>query len=142
MNAHSPMNSIRQMTLADVPKWIALAKERYPGRDVGGMIGWVEWCITSPDRLVLVGSASVGIAAVGLNYGIERRGRLEVLYTIPRLNPGLEALAMVELMVRWAKGRGAEGKFDVDPDTNVDFGPFVRRLGGGPASNVRYEIPY
>jgi len=142
MNAHSPPHSIREAVLEDAPKWLALAVQRYPDRDVGGMRAWVEWCITNPDRLVLVGRASVGIAAVSLNYGVERRGRMDVLYTIPHLKPGLEAFAMIEIMMRWAKQKGAQGPFYIEPDTDVDFGPFVQRLGGTPAGGVRYEIPY
>lgn len=133
--------AVRRATLADMPFIIAMAKEKYPARQIEQGISWMEWCIGSPERLVLIGPNSAGVAQVSWNYGFERRARLDMLGA--RATPGaaLEALKIVRMMVAWAKEQGAQGTFRLDADTGVDFGPFARRLGGGPVTLTRYEIP-
>lgn len=133
---------IREATLDDLPKWLFLAKERYPDRDVAATAKWVSWCIQHPSRLVLVGRACVGIAGVDLHYGIELRAKMNVLYSIPNLEPGLEAMAIMKRMLAWAKEKGAIPPFLIDNDSGVDFGPFVNRLGGQPDLAPRYTIPF
>lgn len=140
MNARA--DTIRVATLDDLPKWLYLAKERYPDRDIGATARWVSWCITHPARLVLVGHGCAGIAGVDLHYGIELRGKMNVLYSIPCLEPGIEAMTMLKKMVAWAKEKGAVPPFLIDNDSGVDFGPFVKRLGGQRDEAPRYTIPF
>ena len=132
---------IRRATLADMPFMIALAREKYPDMPVERGIGWMEGCIGNPERLVLVGPNSVGVAQIGWNYGFERRARLAMLGARHRAASAWEAFKMVQIMVAWAKDQGAEGTFKLDADTGVDFGPFARRLGGKSVTVTRYELP-
>ena len=101
----------------------------------------MEWAIQNPERLVLIGANSVGVAQASWQYGFERRARLDMLGARPVAGAALEALKMVRMMLVWAKEQGAEGTFRLDADTGVDFGPFARRLGGKPVTLTRYEIP-
>ncbi|MFA5897720.1 MAG: hypothetical protein WC829_01275 [Hyphomicrobium sp.] len=135
------MPAIHVATDADKPFMLALAREKYPGRNIDLGIPWVERCMANPDRLVLVGPNSFGIAQADWLYGFERRGRLDMLCARPQPGVALEALRMVRMMVGWAKSRGCLGTFKLDADTGVDFGPFARRLGGVKVTSVRYEIP-
>lgn len=132
---------IRKATLDDMTFMVALAAEKYPARTIELGIPWMEWCLQSPERLVLVGPNSAGVAQVSWNYGYERRARLDMLGC--RATPGaaLEALRMVRMMLDWARQQGAKGSFRLDADTGIDFGPFARRLGGKPVTHTRYEIP-
>lgn len=139
MTAPLELDGIRKATLADIPAGLALAEAAYPGRGVEKAAKWAEWCINNPDRLVLVSPKGVGIAQVSWNYGFELKGRLDLLYVAK--GSGLEALKMLRIMVAWAKAKGAVGSFAVDADTGVDFGPFVKRLGGTQTKGVRYLIP-
>lgn len=136
-----PKVAIRRATLADMPFLIALAKEKYPARQIEQGIGWMEWCIQNPERLVLVGPNSAGVAQVSWQYGFERRARLDMLGARPTAGGALEALRMVRMMLVWAKEQGAQGSFRLDADTGIDFGPFARRLGGKPVTLTRYELP-
>jgi hypothetical protein len=136
--------SIRRATLEDMPRMIEMAKTlwaKYPERNVQQGEGWMKWCIQNPERLVLLGSSSIGVASVSWNYGYERRARIEVLAGTPAPGTALQTLRMVRLMLTWAKEQGAEGTFRLDADTDVDFGPFAKRLGGKPVTRTRYEIP-
>jgi hypothetical protein len=143
MNGHAvPMEPlIHKATLADMPFIIALAKEKYPARQIEHGISWMEWCIANPERLVLVGPNSAGVAQVNWKYGFERRARLDMLGARPTAGAALEALKIVRLMVAWAKEQGAQDTFVLDADTGVDFEPFSRRLGGKAVTVTRYEIP-
>lgn len=135
------VNPIRRATEADIPFVRELAVLKYPARNVEQALNWFKWCLQSPDRLVLVGANSFGIAQVDWNYGFERRGRMDVL--AGRAVPGasFETLRMIRMMVLWAKERGATGNFKIEADTGVDFGPFAKRLGGRQVTTVWYEIP-
>lgn len=135
------VSSIRRATLADMPFMVAMAKEKYPVRKVELGIPWMEWALANPERLVLMGDNTIGVAQVSWNYGFERRARLDMLGARPVSGAALEALKMVRLMIAWAKEQGAQGSFRLDADTGVDFGPFARRLGGKPVTLTRYEIP-
>ena len=132
---------IRRASLDDMPFIIGMAKEKYPARQIEQGIPWMEWCIGSPERLVLVGPNSVGVASIGWHYGFERRARLDMLGARPTAGGALEPLRIVRIMLDWAKEQGAQGTFRLDADTGVDFGPFARRLGGKPVTLTRYEIP-
>jgi len=125
--------------MGDIPRWLAVAQSRYPGRPVEQAVPWVEQCIASPNRLALVGDRACGIAEIGLYYGFERRSRLSFLFSSP--GAGMEPLRILRQMVVWAKENGAVGHFVVDADTGVDFGPFARRLGGVTVNEARYRIP-
>ena len=132
---------IRRASLDDMPFIIGMAKEKYPARQIEQGIPWMEWCIGSPERLVLVGPNSVGVAQVDWRYGFERRGRLDMLASRPQAGAPWEAFRMVRMMLAWAKEQGAQGTFRLDADTGIDFGPFAKRLGGEPVTLTRYEIP-
>ena len=132
---------IRRTSLDDMPFIIGMAKEKYPARQIEQGIPWMEWCIGSPERLVLVGPNSVGVAQVDWRYGFERRGRLDMLASRPQASAPWEAFRMVRMMLAWAKEQGAQGTFRLDADTGIDFGPFAKRLGGEPVTLTRYEIP-
>lgn len=130
---------IRLATLDDVPRALAIAATAYPGRGTERAEPWVRWAIPHPDRLCLIGAATIGMASLTLHYGFELRARLDLLAsTDPHL---YDAMRMVRAMVRWARQRGAVGVFKLDSDTGVDFGPFARRLGGRPVQHARYEVP-
>lgn len=133
--------AIRRATLADMPFIVALANEKYPMRMIEKGIPWMEWCIQNPERLVLVGPNSIGVAQVQWNYGYERRARLDMLGARPAPGAALEALRIVRMMLVWAKEKDAVGTFRLDADTGVDFGPFAKRLGGKLVTSIRYEIP-
>lgn len=142
--------AIRIATVADIPTLVEFAKEAYGDRLIGrggewvksgGGAHWLQWCISNPDRLVLIGANSVGIAQVSWHYGFEKRGRLDVLVSRPGSKTPFETLKMVRIMLDWAKEKGATGKFKLDADTGVDFEPFAKRLGGVPVTMTRYEIP-
>ena len=132
---------IRRASLDDMPFIIGMAKEKYPARQIEQGIPWMEWCIGSPERLVLVGPNSVGVAQVDWRYGFERRGRLDMLASRPQASAPWEAFRMVRMMLAWAKEQGAQGTFRLYADTGIDFGPFAKRLGGEPVTLTRYEIP-
>lgn len=133
--------AIRRATLADMPFIVEMARERYPQRTIDQGIPWMEWAIQNPDRLVLLGPNSIGVAQALWAYGFERRARLDMLGARAVPGAALEALRMLRLMLVWAKEKGAEGTFRLDADTGIDFGPFARRLGGKPVTVTRYEIP-
>jgi len=133
--------AIRRATHADIPFVRELARLKYPDREIEQARDWFEWCLKNPDRLVLVGANSVGVAQVDWRYGFERRGRLDMLASRPQAGAPWEAFRMVRMMLAWAKEQGAQGTFRLDADTGVDFGPFARRLGGKPVTLTRYEIP-
>lgn len=140
MNAETPV--IRVATPDDMAFIVALAKEKYPDRDVERGIPWMRRCMGDPEQRVLVGRNSAGVARVYWRYGFERRGRLEMLGARAVPGAALEALGMVRMMIAWARLQGAVGSFALDADTGVDFGPFARRLGGRHVRVDRYEIPY
>ena len=133
--------TIRRGLVEDIPLWAEIAKLRYPGRDVTQAMRWVEWCINNPERLVLVGSATAGIAAITIQHGITRTAHLSMFFTVPGQNPGLEPVDMLKIMINWAKQNGAEGSFKIMADTGVDLGPFVKRAGGRRIELPFYEIP-
>ena len=133
--------AIREATSADEPFMFAIAREKYPERAIERGATWVRWAMKHPERLVLVGPNSFGIAQVSWFYGFERRARLDMLCARPVAGAALEALKMVRMMVVWAAAQGAEGAFKLDADTGVDFEPFARRLGGKAVTTTRYEIP-
>ena len=130
---------IRQATLDDIPFIMALAAEKYPGRDVTKDEPWAKWCIKNPDRLVLVGPSSMGCAQVDWIYGHECKARLDVLAARP--GPIWEALRMLRLMLNWARQKGAIGSFILDANTGIDFSAFSERLGGRKVTVTRFEIP-
>ena len=132
-------DDIRPFVESDREFVIALTKEKYPTRDISKGIPWVEWCLTQPDRLVLVGPNSFGVAGALWHYGFERRGSLAILCSRPRPGAAFEVLRMVRTMIRWAKERGCSGAFKMESDPETDFGPLVRRLGG--QSRTFYELP-
>ena len=107
-----------------------LVREMYPNRDVDKAVPWVEWCLTNPDRLVLVGTHSFGIASALWHYGFERHGGMAILCSKPENGSVFEVLRMVKIMIAWAKEKGCTGDFDLAPDSGVDFEPLARRLGG------------
>ena len=136
--------SIRRATLDDMPHMIEMAKKlwaRYPERQVVQGEGWMRWCISNPERLVLLGSTSIGVASVSWNYGYERRARMDILAGLPVPGTALQTLRMLHIMIAWAREQGAQGTFRLSADTEADFGPFARRLGGKAVTTTRYEIP-
>ena len=133
--------AIRRATVSDIPFVRELARLKYPARAIDGALHWFQWCLSNPDRLVLVGTNSVGVAQVDWYYGFERRARLDILASRPVSGTAWEAFRMVRMMVAWAKEQGAQGTFKLDADTGADFGPFARRMGGKAVTITRYEIP-
>ena len=131
---------IRVADESDLPFLMTLAREKYPHRGGGDTsVRWLRWVMNDRNHLVLVGAHSGGIASVSWNYGIERRGRVDVLAARPTPGAALEAMRMVRLMVDWARQEGAES-FRLAADTNVDFAPFAARLGAVPKAVVHYEF--
>lgn len=139
MNAIGP--SIREATADDLPFILEFGKAMYPSRDIQKGMRWMAWAIENPDRLVLIGTDSVGVAQVSRNYGFENKGKLDILASRPVPGAALEALRMIRIMARWAKSRGAIGTFRLSADTGVDFKPFSDRLGGKAMIVTHYEIP-
>lgn len=135
-------HEIRRAVISDIPGWLSLARGRYPGMDLSGVEKWVEWCIQSPKRLVLVGNATAGVAGLDLWHGIALRAQLIAMFTVPERQPGMEPVAMLRIMVAWARENKAKPPFLIDAQTGVDFGPFAARLGGHPAKEPRYVIPF
>ena len=136
-----PVCHIRRATEADIPYMLALAKEKYPDRPVEMGVPWMQWCLQNPNRLVLVGLDSVGVAQADTHYGYARKGRLDWLCGRPVKGAALETLRMVRMMIAWAKEQGCVGDFRLDAETDVDFAPFSRRLGGREVVIKRYLIP-
>lgn len=139
--------AIRRATPDDVPFLVELAREMYVKRPgtldnlvEQGAVGWLRWAIGNPDRLVLAGQHSGGVASVSWYYGYERRARVDVLCARPMPGAGLEAMRMVRVMLAWARERGA-AHLRLGADTDVDFGPFARRLGGIRKTEVYYDFP-
>ena len=56
--------AIRRATLDDIPFIREIALEKYPERAVEQGLSWMLWCLKNPERLVLVGANSVGMAAM------------------------------------------------------------------------------
>ena len=121
---------IRSFCEADRAFVMRLVKEKYPDRPVEKAVPWVEWCLTQPDRLVLVGSHSFGVASALWHYGFERRGGLAILCSRPEPGSIFEILRMLRAMISWAKDKGCRGHFNLTADPDVDFGPVAKRLGG------------
>jgi hypothetical protein len=138
--------AIRRAGADDVPFLIDLARDVYatragtiPGLTEEGAIGWLRWAIANPDRLVLCGPHSGGVASVSFHYGYERRARVDVLAARPTPGAALEAMRMVRVMLAWAREHGAS-RLRLGADTGVDFGPFARRLGGERKTEVYYDF--
>lgn len=144
MNALFRNSTIRRGVEEDIPWGMEIAKARYPGRDAEKGKEFLLWHLRNPNSIVLRGEYAFGVASIVLKYGFEKRARLDMLVAKAGNPAVLEALHILRAMVRWAALQGAEGHFRVDADTGVDFGPFVRRLGGrevDPVKFPRYEIP-
>lgn len=127
---------IRVAEPKDIDPYLALAKDLYPHLDVYLAKPWVEWCLSRPDRLCLVGDRSFGIAEYSVLYGFVPRGQLAILGS---QRGGWESFKIVKTMLEWAKSKGAVS-FRLDANTGVDFSPFCRRLGGMEVTYPRYEI--
>lgn len=132
---------IRVATEADIPHGMAIAREMYPHLDLDRVVGWVQWCLANPDRLVLIGPNSVGCAQIDWIYGYDMRARVDFLACRRVKQASLEALRMLRLMLNWARSRGVTAPFTLDADTGVDFAPFSERLGGMKEITVKYKIP-
>jgi len=135
-------DTIRQATLDDIPRWLEIAQRVYLERDVSGSKPWAEWHIKSPNSLVLIGRAGVGIASLDLHYGLDLRAKLDLLFSFPELQPGIEPVSMVRIMVRWAKSKGAQPPFLVEFEGGYDPAAIVKRLGGWKVETPRYAIPF
>lgn len=136
-----PAHRIRVATVDDIDDALAIARECYPGREVGNARQWAEWIIKNPDRLALIGKDTVGIAAVYLNYGFERHARIDMLASRKTKAAPLEALEMIRIMMHWAwHHKGLRTTLRLSSDTGVDFKPFAERLGGC-AVTPSYDIP-
>lgn len=138
---HAPMSAIRRATDADKPFMLALAQEVYADRVESRSVAWVEWCMQSPEKLVLVGEHSFGIAWAALKYGAEMKAGMDLLCARRSGGGIMEAFRMVRQMLEWARSQGARGDFRLDADTGVDLGPFAARLGGRPSPQKWYLIP-
>lgn len=138
---HGGMNSVRRATLADIPAGVALLRKMYPERGVGDAEDYARWLLSNENRLVLIGSHSLGCAQFTWKYGFEPRARLDFLAAEPAAHDILEPLQIVRMMLAWARQKGAKGTFILDADTGVDFGPFAKRLGGHERVMRRWEIP-
>lgn len=144
MNALFRNSAIRRGREEDIPFMLEVGRERYGDRASEISVPWIKWHLKNPASLVLIGSATVGLASINLHYGFEKRARLDMLAAKHEKQAVFEALQQVRAMVRWAAINGAEGAFKIDADTGVDFGPFAKRLGGvevDPKIYPRYEIP-
>jgi hypothetical protein len=135
---------LRPATLEDLPEIAQRLLAHYRGRATPETImrgaKWMAWAINNPDRLVLLGPNSFGVAQTGMFYGCERRASIDILCCRPNAGASLEALRMVRKMVAWARRRGAPS-LRLDSDTGVDFAAFGKRLGAKPVTVTKYEIP-
>lgn len=134
-------STLRRATEADIPFMLEIGRERYGERYTEAAIPWMRYHLKNPGSLVLVGSASMGVASINLYYGFEKRARLDMLAAKLVKQAHWEAFQQVKAMVRWAAVNGAEGGFKIDADTGADFGPFAKRLGGLRVQYPRYDIP-
>lgn len=134
-----PTGRIRIATAQDIARWLPVAQAAYPDRGVERGLPWIRWCIESPNRIALTGEHSCGIAQVTLKYGFEPRAMLDMLFSDGRA--GIEPLIIVRQMIVWAKAKGAVGRFTMDSDTGIDFGPIARRLGGCSVDIRRWTVP-
>lgn len=135
---------IRRLTPSDMQyfeRGVALIQWRYPGRPIENSRRWFEWLLKSEDRLVLSGSYTVGAAYFNWKYGFEPRAGLEFLASGRRAYAICESLRMVQMMVAWAKEKGAKGGFRLDADTGLNFDSLSRRLGGQEYTTKYWEIP-
>lgn len=132
---------IRRATEDDIPYMLAMAREKYPDRPVEQGIPWMQWCLKNPDRLVLIGQDSIGMAEVGWYYGYSFRPRLSWLVGRPVKGAALETLTMLRMMLVWAKEKGCTEPFRLSAETNIDFEPYSRRLGGRAVTSTTYLIP-
>jgi hypothetical protein len=103
---------------------------------------WVGGAIKDPNWLVLIAPDAVGICHVYWRYGIECRASADILCSDPASAAGpFTAIKMVRMMVTWAKEKGAQGYFRLASDTEADFEPIARRLGGHVTKDRLYDIP-
>ena len=129
---------IRRVTVEDIPRALEMAAAAYPERRVAMGEDWARWVVGHPDRICLISDEALGVASIVTRYGHERRAQLDLLAS---LNPrSFDPVRMLRAMIEWARSRQAVGAFKIDSDTGVDFGPFVRRLGGRAVTNKRYEV--
>lgn len=132
--------AIRVARAADIPFMYEIAAASYPDINAGDHIPWIVWCIQNPERLVLVGERSFGVAKFIWQYGVGKQASLEVLAARPG-RPLLEPFHMVRQMVIWAKQCGVQKPFVLAADTKVDFEPFAKRLGGEKQTTTQFFIP-
>ncbi len=130
--------TIREATLADIEFILALGRKMYPGEPIHNGIPWVIDCMRRPDRLVLVSDYGVGIASVFFAYGFSKRVNMEVLAVEP--GHGLHVVSFIKAMVQWSRFQKATS-LNIGSTTGVDFGPAIKRLGGGKAKAPGYVIP-
>ncbi len=129
---------IREATLADIDFILALGRRMYPGEPIHNGLPWIIECMRRPDRLVLVSDYGVGIASIFFAYGFVKRVNMDVLAVEP--GHGLHVVSFLKAMIRWGKFHKATA-FNVGSTTGVDFGPMVKRLGGGKVKAPSYLIP-
>lgn len=101
---------------------------------------WMQQAIVDPNRLVLLGPNSFGMARVGTFYGSERQASVDILCCRPIASAAFESLRMLRKMIAWTRRRGAP-TLRLEADRGIDFEPFARRLNAERRVSVRYEIP-
>ncbi len=138
MNAESTQTKIRQARLADIEFMLGLCRRMYPGVPVHDGLPWMIDCMKRADRLVLVSDYGIGVASVFLAYGFERRVNMDMLAV--EQGHGLHIMSFLRAMVRWGKFQKAS-VLTIGSTTGVDFGPVVKRLGGGKPRPPTYNIP-
>ncbi len=138
MNAESSQTRLREGTLADIEFILALGRRMYPGEPIHNGIPWVIDCMRRPDRLVLVSDYGVGIASIFFAYGFSKRAQLEILAVEP--GHGLHVVSFLRAMIQWSRLQKAVC-INIGATTDVDFGPIIKRLGGGRAKAPGYLIP-
>lgn len=114
---------------AEIPKYLEIAKEAYPERDVSKALPWISWALKSPNHIILIGDHSFCVASTYIKYGMEKRALVEMLASRKSARGALEALQLCRAVVLWATLQGAT-QLRLGADTGVDFGPFAARLGG------------
>jgi hypothetical protein len=135
---------IRPACLADLPEIAERLLRHYPGRATRESImagaPWMIWAMKSPDRLVLIGPNSFGIAETGIFYGFERRASVGLLCSQAAPGSAFEVLRMLRKMIAWARRKGAL-ELKLDADNGTDFSAFAKRLGARQTAVTKYYVP-
>ena len=124
----------RRAIPADLPFLLGLAKAAYDSEvDLKAVARWLEHSIFDPDIMMLRTEDAGGVATVLPLFHHPHRLHGHMLFLARNPNAcmasAMDAFRVLRALVEWARSRGAID-FSGGSDTNVDLGPFFKRLGG------------